>query len=88
MAEDIRKTDQRRGPETRRGDGAAYGGGYGAGGLSSGADRTDHGHSAQNANTWDAPGVTPDGRRTGNSTEGPRMPVDGESDPDADPGAD
>jgi hypothetical protein len=38
----------------------------------------------QNANSWDAPGVTPDGRRTGSSTDGPRTAMDGEGEPDPD----
>ena len=57
--QDIRQTQDRSGPKTARGGGADYRGGYGAGGLSSGADRADHGEAMQNANSWDAPGVTP-----------------------------
>jgi hypothetical protein len=82
--EDIRKTEDREGPRTGSGSGAAYRGGYGAGGLSAGADRLSHGQSAQNATPWDAPGVTPDGRRTGSSLDGPRIAVDGEGEPDPD----
>jgi hypothetical protein len=33
--------------------------------------------------TWHKPGVTPDGHRTGSSTDGPRIAMDGESEPDA-----
>ena len=84
MADDIRDNDRRPGPQTGPGDGAAYRSGYGAGGLGSGADRTHHGEAAQNADPWDAPGVTPDGHRTGSSTDGPRTPMDGEGVPDAD----
>ena len=82
--QDIRQTQDRSGPKTARGGGADYRGGYGAGGLSSGADRADHGEAMQNANSWDAPGVTPDGRRTGSSTDGPRTAMDGEGEPDPD----
>jgi hypothetical protein len=37
---------------------------------------------------WDKPGVTPDGRRTGSSTDGPRIALDGEGEPDPDRFAD
>lgn len=80
---DIRKTEvDRTGPKTGSGDGAAQCTGYGAGGLGSGADRTHHGQATQNSAPWDAPGVTPDRRRTGSSTDGPRIPMDGEAEPD------
>ena len=55
MADDIRKTEDRAGPKTAGGGGAAYKTGYGAGGLGSGADRARHGEAAQNADRWDAP---------------------------------
>ena len=84
MADDIRKTEDRAGPKTAKGGGAAYKTGYGAGGLGSGADRAHHGHDAEAPDTWDAPGVTPDGRRTGSSTDGPRIAMDGEGEPDPD----
>ncbi len=80
MPEDIRKTEDRRGPKSGTGDGADFGEGYGSGGLGQGADRTQ-----PNApGSWDAPGVTPDGHRTGSSTDGPRVAHDseGEDDPD------
>jgi hypothetical protein len=67
-------------PASPHGDGDPKRGGYGAGGLSSGADRT----FGERPNPWDAPGVTPDGHRTGSSTEGPRTAVDGEGEPDPD----
>jgi len=86
MAEDIRKTEQRSGPHTATGDGAAQRTGYGAGGLGAGGDRAHHGEAPQNARAWDAPGVGPDGHRTGSSTDGPRIAMDGESEPDADAG--
>ncbi|MDE2486407.1 MAG: hypothetical protein KGO51_03340 [Alphaproteobacteria bacterium] len=82
MADDIRKTEQGGGPKTDGGGGAPLRTGYGAGGLGAGGDRAHHGQGEIPPNTWDAPGVTPDGRRTGSATEGPRMPVDGESGPD------
>lgn len=82
--QDVRKRGRRRDPQTGPGGGAAYEGGYGAGGLDAGADRLSHGNAAQNADPWDAPGVTPDGRRTGGSTDGPRMPMDEEAEPDPD----
>jgi hypothetical protein len=71
--EDLRKTDGREEPRAAEGGGAAYGRGYGAGGLSSGIEPH---------RSWDAPGVTPDGHRTGASTDGPRITVDGEGEPD------
>jgi hypothetical protein len=77
---DIRKTERRGGPWEGAGDGAAYKGGYGAGGLSSGAD--DGGDAERRS--WDAPGVTPDGRRTGSSMDGPRMASAEEGRPDPD----
>ena len=80
---DIRKTEDRDGPRTGSGDGAAQGSGYGAGGLGAGADRAHHGEAPQTARSWDAPGVTPGGERTGSSTDGPRTAMDGESEPDA-----
>lgn len=79
MPEDIRET-QGGEPKTASGDGAAYETGYGAGGLGSGADRED----GDRPDRWDAPGVAPDGHRTGSSTDGPRIPMDGESEPEAD----
>ncbi|HEY8573838.1 hypothetical protein [Phenylobacterium sp.] len=88
MSEDIRDTEDREGPRTGpstgSGDGAAQGAGYGAGGLGAGGDRAHHGEAAQTARSWDAPGVTPDGHRTGSSTDGPRIAMDGEAEPDAD----
>lgn len=72
MGHDIRKTDTSPGPKTGSGSGAALGKGYGAGGLGG------------EPSSWDAPGVTPDGRRTGSSTDGPRTAMDGEGEPDAD----
>ena len=84
MPEDIRKTQDRDGPKSGSGSGAAYRTGYGAGGLGSGGDRAHHGQATQNADSWDAPGVTPDGRRTGSSTDGPRIAMDGEAEPNAD----
>lgn len=77
MPEDIRKTDTRPGPRSSdSGSGAAYGSGYGAGGLGSGGDRAAHEH-----DPWNAPGVTPDGQRTGSSTDGPRIAMAEESEP-------
>lgn len=73
---DIRKFEQRPDPQTGAGDGAAYGRGYGAGGL--GADQH-----APKPEDRDAPGVTPAGERTGASTDGPRIAMDGEAEPDA-----
>lgn len=84
MTDDIRNTEQGSSPKTSEGAGAPLRTGYGAGGLGAGGDRAHHGEGATPPNRWDAPGVTPEGRRTGSSTEGPRMPVDGESDPAAD----
>lgn len=76
MPEDIRKTDTRPGSRNSdAGSGAAYGTGYGAGGLGSGEDR------AGPQDAWHAPGVTPDGRRTGSSTDGPRIALGEESEP-------
>lgn len=80
--------DQRRnaspaGPEApppAGGDGAARGSGYGAGGLGAGADR----RADRIPGAWDAPGVSPDGHRTGSSTDGPRIAHDGESEPQPD----
>ncbi|MFC3068154.1 hypothetical protein [Phenylobacterium soli] len=80
---DIRKTEQRSGPKTGAGGGAAYRTGYGAGGLGSGEDRADPDEAVRETATWDAPGVTPDGHRTGSSTDGPRTAMDGESEPEA-----
>ena len=85
MPEDIRKTEDRGEPKTGSGDGAAYGSGYGAGGLGSGADRARRDEAPPAANSWDAPGVTPDGHRTGSPTDGPRIATDGEGEPDPDP---
>jgi hypothetical protein len=91
--EDLRKTSDasrtRTGPQTASGSGAAYGQGYGAGGLGSGAFRAGQtGADQPGANSadpsWDAPGVTPDGRRTGSSTDGPRVAMDGEAEPSPD----
>jgi hypothetical protein len=76
MPDDIRKTDSRPGPrDTGAGDGAAYRKGYGAGGLGAGEER------AGPQNSWDAPGVTPAGRRTGTSTDGTRIASGEESEP-------
>jgi hypothetical protein len=75
-AEDIRNLQQRSGPKTAAGGGAAYGQGYGAGGLSAGGEPGD-----PIRDPWDAPGVAPDGRRTGAATDGPRVAMDGESEP-------
>lgn len=86
MGHDIRKTDERSGPETGAGSGAAYRTGYGAGGLGSGGDRAHHGADEAEGRNWDAPGVTTDGHRTGSSTDGPRTAMDGESEPDPDHG--
>lgn len=86
--DDIRDTEQRSGPKTGAGDGAAYGPGYGAGGLSSGADRLTDGVVRKEPSHWDAPGVTPAGRRTGSPSDGPRIAADGEGEPDPDPPAD
>ena len=86
MGHDIRTTDPSPGPRTGSGSGAANKTGYGAGGLGSGGDRAHHGEAAQNADAWDAPGVTPDGRRTGTAEDGPRIAMDGESEPDPDAG--
>jgi hypothetical protein len=71
--EDLRALRSRPGPRTGSGDGAAYGAGYGAGGLGSGVKQ---------AAGWDAPGVTPDGRRTGTAEDGPRIATGEESEPD------
>lgn len=84
MADDIRKREDRAGPQTARGDGAAYGSGYGAGGLGSGADRADGGEAGARRDAWDAPGVTADGHRTGSPDDGPRTAMDGEGEPDPD----
>jgi len=83
MPEDIRDTLDGGGPKTGFGDGAAKGTGYGAGGLGAGGDRAHHGEVQQNARSWDAPGVTPGGERTGSSQDGPRIAMDGEAEPDA-----
>ena len=88
MTEDIRKREDRPGPKSGRGGGAAYRSGYGAGGLGSGGDRAHHGEDDPDARAWDAPGVTPDGHRTGSSTDGPRIAMDGESEPDPEPDED
>lgn len=72
MGHDIRKTDERSGPRTGSRAGAALDKGYGAGGLGG------------QPGSWDAPGVTPDGHRTGSSTDGPRTAMDGEGEPGAD----
>jgi len=79
--DDIRRTEKRTGPKTGSGGGAAYGAGYGAGGLGSAQPMPED-------SGWDAPGVTPDGRRTGSSTDGPRIATDGESEPRPDRTAD
>jgi hypothetical protein len=83
MPEDIRKTEDRPGPKTGSGDGAAYGKGYGSGGLGQGADRAGQDLHAE-PNSWDAPGVTPDGHRTGSTLDGPRIAHDGEGEHDPD----
>lgn len=72
MGHDIRNTDDRPGPRTGSGSGAALDKGYGAGGM------------GPDAPAWDAPGVRPDGRRTGSPDDGPRTAMDGEGEPDAD----
>jgi hypothetical protein len=82
MADKARDAFGRGPPVAPHGGGDPVRGGYGAGGLGSGEDRVD----GARPNPWDAPGVTPEGRRTGSSTEGPRMAVDGESEPQPDPG--
>lgn len=76
MPEDIRKQKDGPGPREGRGDGAAYRGGYGAGGLGSGSEN--------DPNSWDAPGVTPDGRRTGSSSDAPPPDAGEASAPDPD----
>lgn len=81
MPKDIRNTHDRGGPVTGSGSGAAYRTGYGPGGLGAGADRTHQGDDARKPGSWDAPGVTPAGRRTGASTDGPRIATDGEGEP-------
>jgi hypothetical protein len=87
--EDIRDTTENRsGPRTGSGGGAAYRGGYGAGGLGSGAERLTDGEAHAEPPSWDAPGVTPAGRRTGSPDDGPRIAMSGEGEPDADPPAD
>ncbi len=78
---DIRKTQERDGPRTGSGGGAAYKGGYGAGGLGSGEHQRSSAAAGENTDPWDAPGVTPAGHRTGSATDGPRMATDGESEP-------
>ena len=80
MHDDIHKLHDPMQGRTPSGDGAARGTGYGAGGLGSGADRADGG----GPDAHDAPGVDPSGRRTGSSTDGPRIAHDGEAEPDAD----
>lgn len=83
MSDDIRRTEDRPGPATQGGgDGAANRSGYGPGGLGAGGDSAHHGRDAAEPNTWDAPGVTPDGRRTGSSFDGPRTAHDGEGEDD------
>jgi hypothetical protein len=77
MPDDIRKTDTRPGPRDTGGDGAAYGSGYGAGGLGAGEDRARQAR----PDSWHAPGVTPGGERTGTSTDGPRIALGEESEP-------
>ena len=80
MAEDIRKMLDGGGPKMAGGDGAAQKTGYGAGGLGSGADRA----GGERPDPWDAPGVAPDGHRTGSPTDGPRVAMDGEGEPEPD----
>ena len=84
MTDDIRRTENRSGPTTAGGDGAALKTGYGPGGLGAGGDRAHHGQSETPPESWDAPGVTPDGHRTGSSLDGPRVAHDseGEDDPE------
>jgi len=77
MDDDMHKRRDPRAGAAPSGDGAARGTGYGAGGLGAGGDRA-----AGAPNSWDAPGVTPDGHRTGSSTDGPRTAHDGEGEPD------
>lgn len=79
MPEDIRKEEPRPDPRTGSGGGAAYRRGYGPGGLGSGEESAN-----PSERSWDAPGVAPDGRRTSSSTDGPRIPVDGEGEPGLD----
>ena len=67
-SDDIRNITSRPGPRTGSGDGAAYRSGYGPGGLGSGAEPNDPG-----VRSWDAPGVTPEGRRTGTPYDGLRI---------------
>lgn len=89
MGDDIRRTQDRQGPATQGGgDGAAYRTGYGAGGLGDGGDRAHRGQTAAEPNSWDAPGVTPDGHRTGSSMDGPRTATDGEGEDDPERWAD
>lgn len=76
MQPDPRDAVERRDPSTGSGDGAPRDIGYGRGGL--GAEQGETG------DAWDAPGVTPDGRRTGSPTDGPRTAMDGEGEPDPD----
>lgn len=75
MGHDIRKTEERSGPRTGADGGAAQREGYGVGGLGGPDGKPD---------SWDAPGITPDGHRTGSSNDGPRTAMDGEGEPDAD----
>lgn len=79
MPDDIRATQNDQNPTTGSGSGAAKDTGYGAGGLGAGGDRA-----SGQTDAWDAPGVTPDGHRTGSSQDGPRTAMDGEAEPDAD----
>ena len=80
MADPARNPGAYTPPAPPGGDGAARGTGYGAGGLGSGADRK----AGHDPDSWDAPGVGPDGRRTGSPTDGPRIAHDGEGEPDPD----
>jgi hypothetical protein len=57
--DDIHKLHDPMKGHTPSGGGAAKRTGYGQGGLGAGADRAD----GKTPNSWDAPGVKPDGRR-------------------------
>lgn len=84
MVDDARNVLPDRQPGTPHGDGEARRTGYGAGGLGAGGDRAHLGQDSQTANAWDAPGVAPDGRRTGSSTDGPRSRLGDEASPNPD----
>jgi hypothetical protein len=85
MPENIRMLMQKPQTWSDHGDGAAIKTGYGAGGLGGGEDRAVAASSGgETADHWDAPGVSPDGRRTGSCTDGPRIASAEESEPDPD----